>query len=214
MKILEKILGVLIILALIMKFSLIMGGSIVLVLSLLVISIIYYPLGFAFFNQIELKGIFKKVSYKGISALRIIGAICVGVSLATVCEGILFRLQRYPGGNIILMGGLICTLLVGVIALIRYLMKRSKFYIRIFIRIAIIAGFGLLLAFTSDFAIAKVQFRNHPDYLNALEKAVADPKNEELWQKVDLEHERIFLPKEDFERYEKQMEAEKEKQKK
>jgi len=77
---LEKILGVTVLISLIFKFALIPGGSFLLVLSLFILSCLYYPLGFALLNQIAFTKILKKDSYKGLTAFKIIGSIGAGMA--------------------------------------------------------------------------------------------------------------------------------------
>jgi glucan phosphoethanolaminetransferase (alkaline phosphatase superfamily) len=209
MKTLEKIVGIAFVISLILRFYLIPGYGILTVLLLTIIACIYYLFGFAFFNNIKLRQIFRKESYKGVSALRIIGAICAGISLATICTGTLFRLQHYPGGEINLLSGLICTLIVSIIALIKFYKNKSEYYSRIFKRIAIIGGFGLIIAITPDIIISKIQFRNHPDYIKALENYNDNPQSKELWLKKELEYRRATMSEEDFEHYKMTMEKQK-----
>jgi hypothetical protein len=210
MKTLEKIIGIAFVISLILRFNLIPGNGILTVFPLTILACIYNPLGFAFFNNIKLRKVFRKESYKGISTLRIIGAICAGIALSAICTGTLFRLQHYPGGEINLLSGLICTLIVLIIALIKFYKNKSEFYSRIFKRIAIIGGFGLILAITPDITIAKIQFRNHPDYINALENYNNNPQSQELWQKKDWEYRRATMSEKDFEYYKKTIEKQKE----
>lgn len=150
MKKLEKILGAIIILSLAMKVTFIPGGAILNILSLAILSWIYYPLGFAFFNQIRLRHIFKKSSYQGISALRIIGAISIGMALSGICSGILFIIQHYAGGEKMLIAGLGYTGIILIIVLFKFFKRKDIFYKRILKRIAIIGGFGLLLLVFPD----------------------------------------------------------------
>lgn len=81
--------------------------------------------------------------------------------------GILFKIQGYPMANPLLVIGLIGTLVILVIGLIRFLKSRSPYYSKMFIRIAIIGSMGLVFMLVSDLALVKIQFRNHPDYVKA-----------------------------------------------
>ena len=203
---LEKILGIIVVIGLILKFTLIPGGGILLTLSLMTLACLYYPLGFALLNRIGFKQIFKKESYKGLSALRIIGAIGAGIAFSAICVGILFKLQHWTGANINLIAGLIPTLIVLVIALIKYLKAKGEFYIGILKRIAIIGTLGLLFICISDLTIAKIQFRNHPDYIKAYEMYLDNPQDEDLRQKLHIEYLKATMPKEEVEMYLKQEE--------
>ena len=198
---LEKILGVIVFIGLILKLTLIPGAGILLTLSLSTLACLYYPLGFAILNQIGFKKIFKKDSYKGISALRIIGAIAAGTALSTICIGILFKIQNWAGADINLMAGLVTTLIVLATALFKYFKEKGEFYIGIFKRIAIIGILGLILICLSNLTIAKIKFRNHPDYIKAYEMYLNNPQDEQLRQKLHIEYLKATMPKEEVEMY-------------
>ena len=191
MKKLEKILALLIFISLILKFNLIAGGSMLLVCSLTVLSLIYYPLGFAFFNGIRLREIFKKSSYTGISTWRILGAIGAGMAFSALCMGILFKLQFWTGANMNLLAGLVTIPIILVIVLIKYSKSKSEYYIRIIKRIAIIGGIGLILLLTPGRSIRKFEYRNHPDYINAYENYMENPGDKELEEKMLFEYTHI-----------------------
>jgi len=201
MKTLEKVIGLVIIISLIMKLTLIPGGSILAVISLTTLACIYYPLGFAFFNKIRLRKIFKRDSYKGLTKFRIIGAIGIGMGLAAICIGILFKFQHWPGADTYLSSGLVTTLIILIVAMIRFIKSKDNFYKRIFKRIAIIGGFGLILTIVSDSTITKIQFRNHPDYIKVYEEYIDNPQDEELRKKMDIEYHKATMPKDEFEMY-------------
>ena len=206
MKTAEKICGLLIFVSLILKLALITGGSILFVLSILVLSLIYYPFGFAFFNQVILRRIFKKESYKGISVLRIIGAIGVGMALSAICIGTLFKIQEWPGANTNLKAGLISSILILIISIYKYLKFKALYYKRILIRLIIIGVFGLILLYTSNLNLVKIQFRNHPQYIRAYELYLNDPKDKALIKNLDIEYARATMPDEGFKLYQKYLE--------
>lgn len=141
---LEKILGVLAVIGIILQLAFIPGAGIVMVLSVTTLALLYYFLGFALFNRIGFKEIFKQESYNGISTQRIIGSIGAGWAISLICLGILFKLQHFPGSKILLIVGLIATLLVLAIALTEYKKTKEEFYIGLFGRIAVISTIGLL----------------------------------------------------------------------
>ena len=203
---LEKILGIIFLVGLIFKLTFITGASLLLTVSLLALACLYYPLGFAFFNQIGFRKILKKDSYKGLSKLRIIGAIVAGMSLSPICVGILYKIQNWTGANINLEIGLISTLIVLAIALFKYFKSKGEFYIRIFKRIAIIGSFGLIFLCLSNLTIAKIRFRNHPDYIKAYEMYLDNPQDEELRQKLHVEYLKATMSEEEVKMYLKQEE--------
>jgi hypothetical protein len=202
MKILERIVATVIVMALIMRFSLISGGDILALFSMLILAALYYPLGFLFFNQIRLRHIFKKAAYKNVTALRIILAIVTGLGLSTIVMGSLFKLLNYTGADAMLFSGLIVTAVVLVISLILLLKNNDTTSKFILWRVGIIGVVGIFLILTSELSIVKFEYRNYPNYIEAYKNHMADPGNQELYQKVELERNRIRLTDEEFKRYE------------
>ncbi len=201
MKKFEKIFGIITIIALVMKLFLIPGAGILLTLSLSVLSCFYFLFGFAFFNGIKLKQIFQSSSYKGISALRIIGSIGLGIGLSEICMGILFKIQHWPGAHLQLHCGLLIILIILIVALFQYFKSENKFYPFIFKRIAIIGGFGFIMFLLTDLDIVKIMYRNHPSYIKTYEEYRKDPQNEELIEKLDIEYYKTTMSPEEFEYY-------------
>ncbi len=198
---LEKILGLIIIVCLILKLLLIPYSGILLTVTLMTLAIIYYPLGFAFFNEIRLRKILKKESYRGINALRIIGAIGVGIGLSILCIGILFKLQRWAYSDTNLKFGLFVTFIALIIVLIRISKVKDNFYKKILKRIIIVGGLGLFLLFVPELSIIKIQFRNHPNYIKAYEAYLKNPDNEEIRDKMYNELNKATMSEKEFEEY-------------
>jgi hypothetical protein len=205
MRNIEKILGLAFLAGLIMKFTFIPGAGMVITISILLIETIYYFLGFALFNEIPLRAIFKKDSYKGKSSRRIIGAIGAGIGISMICNGILFKLQDWPFALSSLGWGLVLTSIILVIAIVKFFKARSNYYILIFKRIAVIGIIGLILYFTPALTIVKFQFRNHPDYIKVYEQYANNPKDEMLRQKLGIEYRRATMTQRDFENYMKKV---------
>jgi hypothetical protein len=135
MKKLEKILVITASIALILKSLSILGMSLFLVIALMGLSTLYLYFGFAIFNQIEFKRVFKKDSYQNIATFRIIGAIGVGCSLSIICIGILFKIQHWFGSALYLYVGLSFAFVLLIIALIRFNKSKDDFYKSILIRL-------------------------------------------------------------------------------
>ena len=150
MKKAEIILALLALISLLMKLTEIPLGGLLFLFSMLILSLLYYPFGFAFFNNIRLQDIFKKESYKGISKGRIFGAIGAGIGLSTVIVGIIFSVMHYPSAGFNLVMGLVLTIIVLGIALFKNSKQSNEFYHIIFIRIAILGTFGVILLFLQN----------------------------------------------------------------
>ena len=161
------------------------------VLTLSILSIIYVFLGFALFNDIRLRNIFKKESYTSVSGLRILGAVGAGWALSATINGLMFKFQSWPGADSNLGVGLVGLLIVTIIGTIKYSKNKSEYYTRIFMRIAIFGGLGLILMLTPKTSWIELKYRNHPAYVDALKKAMADPDNIKLWDKVEAERQKM-----------------------
>ena len=207
----ERLFGILFVVALVFKFFHWPGGGILATVSLTSLACLYYLFGFAIFNNIELNDIFNRKSYEGISALRIIGSIGVGWGLSTICMGILFKIQHWPGANIMLLSGFITIIVVFIIALVKFFLSKSDFYKTVLLRIAIIGGFGLIFFFTTDLGltVAKIQYRNHPDYIKAYELYLENLESQKAYHNWKIEHIRATSKShEEFEARKKEYETE------
>ncbi len=167
------------------------GGSALTVLSLSLLSLIYFYLGFAFFNDIRLRNVLKKNSYKEISTFRILGAIAAGISLSFAILGILFKYMFWPGSFIMLNYGLATLLITIIVVLIKYNTTKSPFYIPIFKRSALFGGIALILTFISSIKLAEIKHRNDPKYAKALINAMENPDNQEFQEKLQEERKKM-----------------------
>lgn len=192
MKKTELIIATLSIIALGMNFLSIAFGGILTTLTFMSLSMIYFYFGFAFFNEINLRAIFAKDSYKDISLLRIIGAIGVGIALSLTIIGLLFTFNSWSGSSFSLGAGLSGLLIVTIIGIVGYSKNKSKYYTRIFKRVAIIGALGLFFFLTPKTTWVELKYRNHANYVKAYKEAVANPDNKALWNKVDEERKRIY----------------------
>lgn len=190
MKKAELILGAITLIALVLNLFLTPYSGVLTVLSLSALSAMYMYFSFALFNGVRLRHIFKKASYKEIPAMRIVGAVLTGFALAATIMGLLFKIQYWPGANVNLAVGVIGLAIVLIVGAIKYSMTKSKYYTGIFKRIAVYGGLGLILLILPRHTWLEFKYRNHPGYVEAFKKAMADPDNQELWDKVDQEQEK------------------------
>lgn len=113
------------------------GGAFFTTMSLGVLTLLYNPMGFIYVNDVKLGDIFSKASYSDITGMQILQAILIGMSLAVSSVAMLFVLQSWPGGNSMLLAGLLTNLLVGVIFFIKFFNTPTVFYRRSVIRIGV-----------------------------------------------------------------------------
>ena len=185
MKKFEFIVGLFAILGIILKVFHVPGGSILAALVFSTLSMFYYVFSFALFNGIRLRDIFKKVSYKDTNAKRIIGAVGLGWAISVIIIGVLFKLQFWAGADFQLLTGLVTIGVILLIAIIFYFRSKAEYYKRIFKRIAIYGGLGLMLYLTPSSVFVDIYYRNNPDYAELFKKVLASPDNLELREQLE-----------------------------
>ncbi|MBA3901031.1 MAG: hypothetical protein H0X62_12625 [Bacteroidetes bacterium] len=187
----EITLVILSIFAIAMNLLLVPYASIITVLTLSALSMIYFYLGIALFNDIKLKYALKKASYKFTSTMKIYGGIATGIALSMTTIGIMFKLQSWPGASFNLWPGLLGLTIISIIGGIKFMKDRTWFYKRIFVRVAIFGGMGLTFAIISERTLLEIKFKNHPEYVEALKKAMDEPNNNELWEAVEVKRQEM-----------------------
>lgn len=203
MNLLEKLLVILAVIGVILKFSFVLGGDELIFLSMSVLGCLYYLFSFLFFNRIPLRNIFKGDAYNGVSPWTIVTTAVCGLGLSIVCIGSLFKLLTLMGANQMLAIGLGITAVILIITVMRFLRKRDRTSNFILWRTGIAVIVGLTLLLTPNLSIIRLQYRNHPMYIEAYSRYLEEPTNEALIRKKDLEYHRITLTPEQFLLYEK-----------
>jgi hypothetical protein len=209
MRLLEKVLAIGILVALILKFNMFLRGDIFLLWSILLVTILYYPFGFLFLNQIRLRDVFKKAAYKDTNMFKIVIAFFAGLGLSIICVGSLFKLLHFRGANEMLIVGLCAILAIAVVILV-FIMRKDKVYSKyILIRVWMIGGIGVVLLLFAELDLVKIQYRNHPAYIKAYTEYLRHPESKEVLRKKNKEYYRIILNEEEFKRYEESKALEK-----
>lgn len=201
MKRIEWILLVITLIGVVFIFAFIPGGNILFSFSLLLLSIIYYCLGFAIFNNINLKVVFKKASYSGLSQLRIVGSVLAGMSFSTLIIGMVFKMLNWPGSRIAMLLGLSAMLVLLVISAIKFISKKENFYKNMIVRTSVFIVFTMPLIIFSQYKIEKFQYRNYPDYLEVYENYLDDPSNENLQEQLHLERRKVTMKPAEYDKY-------------
>ena len=166
----EIIVGLTAIFGIILKILHLPGSSMLIVLAFSTLSMFYYLFSFALFNGIRLRDIFKKESYKGTNAKRIVGAIGLGWAISVIIMGSLFKLQFWAGASMQLMTGLVTLGVILLIATIFYFRNKAEYYKRVFKRISIYGAFALVLYLTPTTVLIDIYHRNNPDYAEIFKK--------------------------------------------
>ena len=88
---------------------------------------LYFYLGFALFNGIRLRNIFKADSYKGIGTWKILTAIGTGITLSILTIGFMFFILNYPMAVTFLAVGIALAAIIIILALIKNATERISF---------------------------------------------------------------------------------------
>ena len=144
MKKLELILIAGVIIGILMALLNLPAHSVISSLFFLALATIYLYLGFALFNDIPFRKIFKSESYKGLGTWRIAVAVGTGLGLSQLTMGFAFALNNYPMTRALLNSGLVVTALMLLIALVRNTKEKHRFYRIIALRCAIFIIVGII----------------------------------------------------------------------
>ncbi len=183
----EKVLASAAVILVLLKFLSMPGAAMLLIMILSLLALFYFALGFAIFNGVGFREIFKEESFKKSSALKVIGAICTGFVLSVTIIGIIFKLFSWPGAHIILIMGVVGMMIITVVAALKHSKIKLKYYSRIFQRIAVFGFIALFLLLLPRSIWIDFQYQNSPQYRDALKESLANPENEALSKKRDLE---------------------------
>lgn len=132
----EKVLAIIVILSTLMKMFHVPGGSVFLILSILTLTILYFPLGFYFLSD---------KSYKE----NTITSIIFGWLLSVCFVGIMFRIMHWPGAIVMNIVGSMTALSLAIFIYFKY--KNSNHENMVYFRNLLIRSlilFILSFAFT------------------------------------------------------------------
>lgn len=176
-----------------LSFLGVVGTTAIFIIVAGILSSLYFYFSFAMFNNVRLKDIFKKSSYKGVKSMRIIGAIAVGMQLSIVILAALFKLMMWPGTiAMAIMGGLGLGIIL-IISLLKYAKSKSGFYTNILKRVVPYLAVVIGIFFTPQYAILEYKYKDSPAYINAVKVVDKDPENKELQRKVVEERKKLDL---------------------
>ena len=184
MKKAEIILIVLMVLGIIMKFLHYPFSSLIFLLAASSLATVYFYFGFALFNGVRMRNMFKKVSYQEIGVKKILFAVGAGLALSVLLIGILFKLQHWPAADMQLMLGFYSSLLLLTIALVFFLRSKANLFKGIMLRCLLFCSIGAVLVFTTPKTLLSWQYPDHPEYVEACIQLAEDPTNLELQHKV------------------------------
>ena len=192
MKKFEIVVAIVIVISVVLRLLDIPGSFPVMLISLSILSMLYYPFGFLLLNDIPLKGIFKKESYNGKSTLRIVFSVLAGLALSVTVIGLLFKIEFYPGARFMLELGSLGLFVAVIISIIKYRKNRDLFYSSMVKRAVIIGGLALFLLVLPNSILVDLRYPNDPEYAKALTNSLDNPSNKELREIEHLERQKMY----------------------
>lgn len=124
------------------------GGEVLILIGMTLLGALYLIFGFALFNNIDFRDIFKKSSYLEINMRRIILSAVFGIAFFGLVFGILFRLLGFEGAFELLALSLILTAVLFFLLLVRFYYKRitiSTYFKNIMYRLVPYSVIGLVI---------------------------------------------------------------------
>ncbi len=135
----EKVLTILMLIGAVMVYTDVAGGSILVTFPGLILSLLYFPLGFALFNGIRLRHIFRRSSYENKTAIDIIEAVFAGWFLQIGIMGILFAIAHWPERKLMIVAGLTLAIFCILFSIIMLRVNKKKLHREVLIRSVVIA---------------------------------------------------------------------------
>jgi hypothetical protein len=123
--------NVFVVLSISLRLAAITGGSFLAMISFLLMSCFYYAFSFALFTDVKFRGILKKESYAGITAIEIIASILAGLGIATLLIGVLYTILNTNGAMDYIINGAVICVIVLIFAVWKFWKGRELVYKRI-----------------------------------------------------------------------------------
>lgn len=168
------------------KFNHWPGASMFFILGISLLSIFYYPFGFAYLQGISLKSILNKAAYQNTTVFISLLAVFGGMSLAMLLVGIQFKLQFWPGAHVMLMAGIVFTSIILSIAVFMLKGANHQKLKRLYVRGGMLLAVAIALRLTPTPAIVDILYSNRPCYRDTLKEVMAHPENEKAKEKLQL----------------------------
>lgn len=121
------------------------GADTVFFLIMTALAIFYVFFGFFLVNNIAFVGIFNGASYRSLSTLRCLGSACIGLLLGPLVLSTIFLLFNYNGAMHLYFIGVVSTVPLLAVSVVRYVKGKDVFYRDNIIRSAFWLAFPTLV---------------------------------------------------------------------
>jgi len=123
------------------------GAEIIVLFSMLLLTLLYFPFGILLFNNIPFLKLFTGKAFQNISPMRLAGSILAGISLSVFVTAILFEIFHWKEHPLLLFAGTSSCGISFLLILYKNFQKKTNFYPLMFIRFALWFIFAALLFF-------------------------------------------------------------------
>lgn len=103
----------------------------------------------------------------------------------------MYRVQSWTGAEILLITGSIGLLIILIVGIVKYSKTKSEYYTTIFKRVALFGSIAFIFVLTPNTIWVELKYRNQPALRDAIMRAIENPNDQELWDAVDYEREKI-----------------------
>jgi hypothetical protein len=183
----ELILISLVAIALVMNYFKLPSNGVLSVLSIIGLAVYYYPLFPLIATGKSLKTLFSGAKFKG----DLFYAFLTGIAVSTTLVGILFKIQLWPMGILLLTFGLFSVLVLMAVNAIRFKKTSEDFFKGLLIRCTVAFFVGSVVFMIPNDALLEHHFGDNPEYIEAFKNWGANPRDPEAMER--LEEERIKM---------------------
>jgi len=107
-------------------------------------------------------------------------------SILAMMIGMLFKFMAWPGGNLIIMSGVVLAIIASILV-IKNKRDFQDYKSAILMRMIISAVVAIVFYVLPNFFWFEIINRNHPSYIEATKKVYSDPENEEYRMQLEEE---------------------------
>ncbi len=191
MKKIELLLSAISAILLVLRITIGTQISIFFALSILLLALLYFPLGVFLFN----KHLLKSSTKENVKSSQKLGSIAFGFAFSITLIGILFQIQLWPG-TVMILGFGIFLMLIGIfIILIKKTKVTNQFYKQFIIRATIILILSICLLSIPAKKKISILYKDYPAFVEKYLECLKEPSNDSLWLELDIEQKKIFKNK-------------------
>lgn len=189
----EKIIAIIFVLAVILKFQHMPGSGVLLVTSLSILAMMYFPAGLYFLSDNPKKISMVKsdetldghltsaIPEKG-KTQNMAWSVVAGFLLSIVPIAIMFKLQYWPGSQVLLLVSVFTAPIIAAVSY--YLMNKGdsslrRYYKNMVLRAGVLSFCAILLFMTPASTMLSIQYGDDPEMVRVKTQYYSDPQNEE-----------------------------------